>query len=120
MNYQETLQYLFSQLPMYQRIGAAAYKEDLHNTIELCKVLNNPENKFITLNGVMTQYTYKEVMEHNKDLKVIDKCIEEGVFTDWFLFAPHALRIVPPLNISDEEILLGCSKIIQALDNWKV
>lgn len=46
MNYQETLQYLFSQLPMYQRIGAAAYKEDLFNTIELCKVLNNPENKF--------------------------------------------------------------------------
>lgn len=46
MNYQETLDYLFSQLPMYQRIGKAAYKADLNNTIELCKLLGNPEKKF--------------------------------------------------------------------------
>tara|TARA_B100000809_G_C15138442_1_gene531757 strand:+ start:983 stop:2200 length:1218 start_codon:yes stop_codon:yes gene_type:complete len=46
MNYQETLAYLFSQLPMYQRVGKAAYKVDLTNTYELCKLLNNPENKF--------------------------------------------------------------------------
>ena len=46
MNYQETLDYLFSQLPMYQRIGKAAYKADLSNTIALCKVLGNPERNF--------------------------------------------------------------------------
>lgn len=46
MNYQETLDYLFTQLPMYQRVGKAAYKVDLTNTYELCKLLNNPENKF--------------------------------------------------------------------------
>ena len=46
MNYQETLDYLFTQLPMYQRVGQAAYKVDLSNTHELCKLLNNPENKF--------------------------------------------------------------------------
>ncbi len=46
MNYQETLDYLFSQLPMFQRIGSAAYKADLDNTIALCKLLGNPENKF--------------------------------------------------------------------------
>ena len=46
MNYQETLDYLFKQLPMYQRVGKAAYKVDLSNTYELCKLLNNPENKF--------------------------------------------------------------------------
>jgi len=46
MNYQETLDYLFKQLPMYQRVGKAAYKVDLSNTHELCKLLNNPENKF--------------------------------------------------------------------------
>lgn len=48
MNYRETLNYLFSQLPMYQRIGHAAYKADLNNTIEICRILGNPE-KF--LNG---------------------------------------------------------------------
>lgn len=46
LNYQQTLDYLFSQLPMFQRIGAAAYKADLTNTIAICKLLGNPENKF--------------------------------------------------------------------------
>lgn len=46
MNYQQTLDYLFSQLPMFQRIGSAAYKADLNNTIVICKLLGNPENKF--------------------------------------------------------------------------
>jgi dihydrofolate synthase / folylpolyglutamate synthase len=46
MTYQQTLDYLFSQLPMFQRIGAAAYKADLNNTYAICNLLNNPENKF--------------------------------------------------------------------------
>lgn len=46
MTYQETLHYLFNQLPMYQRIGAAAYKVDLNNTYELCRLLQNPQSDF--------------------------------------------------------------------------
>lgn len=46
MNYQQTIDYLYSQLPMFSRIGAAAYKEDLHNTIALCKALADPHTKF--------------------------------------------------------------------------
>ena len=46
MTYQQTIDYLFAQLPMYSRIGAAAYKEDLHNTIALCNALDNPQTKF--------------------------------------------------------------------------
>ena len=45
MTYPQTLDYLFSKLPMYQRIGAAAYKADLNNTIAICKALGNPEKK---------------------------------------------------------------------------
>jgi dihydrofolate synthase / folylpolyglutamate synthase len=45
MNYNQTLDYLFSRLPMYQRIGAAAYKADLNNTIAICDALGNPQNK---------------------------------------------------------------------------
>jgi len=44
--YREILQYLFSQLPIYQRIGPAAYKTDLTNTIELCRILGDPHNNF--------------------------------------------------------------------------
>ena len=46
MNYQQTTDYLFTRLPMYSRIGAAAYKADLDNTIRLCTELNNPQNSF--------------------------------------------------------------------------
>ncbi len=44
--YQETIDYLFERLPMFQRIGAAAYKANLDNTLAICKLLHNPENKF--------------------------------------------------------------------------
>ncbi len=46
MTYSETLSYLYTQLPMFQRIGAAAYKADLDNTLAICKLLGNPERKF--------------------------------------------------------------------------
>lgn len=46
MNYQETVDYLFSQLPMFQRVGGAAYKADLSNTLALCEILGNPQHKF--------------------------------------------------------------------------
>jgi dihydrofolate synthase/folylpolyglutamate synthase len=46
MNYKQTLDYLYTQLPMFQRVGAAAYKADLNNTLAICKLLHNPENKF--------------------------------------------------------------------------
>ena len=46
MNYQQTLDYLYANLPMFQRVGAAAYKADLTNTIAICKHLKNPEKKF--------------------------------------------------------------------------
>src|ERR1044071_9579876 len=44
--YQQTLDYIFARLPMFSRIGAAAYKADLSNTIALCNALGNPQNKF--------------------------------------------------------------------------
>ncbi len=46
MNYKETIGYLQGQLPMFHRIGAAAYKANLNNTISLSQYLGNPETKF--------------------------------------------------------------------------
>lgn len=46
MNYAETIEYLFSMLPMFSRIGPPAFKKDLTNTIKLCDHLENPEKKF--------------------------------------------------------------------------
>ena len=46
MNYQETLDWMFNKLPMYQRVGGAAYKADLNNTIALLDRLGNPHHHF--------------------------------------------------------------------------
>ncbi len=46
MNYKETLDYLYQQLPMYHRVGAVAFKKDLTNTLALCAHLDNPQQKF--------------------------------------------------------------------------
>ncbi len=45
-SYEETIKYLYDALPMFQRIGAAALKNDLSNTRKLCAVLGNPQEKF--------------------------------------------------------------------------
>lgn len=46
MNYQQAIDFLYSQLPMFSRIGTAAYRKDLINTIALCDKLGNPQTKF--------------------------------------------------------------------------
>lgn len=46
MTYQDTLTWMFSQLPMYQNQGKSAFKKDLSNTLKLAKHLNHPEQKF--------------------------------------------------------------------------
>jgi len=49
MTYQQALDYLFSQLPMYQRQGKAAFKKNLTNITKLCDVLHNPQENFKTI-----------------------------------------------------------------------
>ena len=61
MNYKETVKYLFSQLPMYQRIGKAAYKANLETTIALDNNFENPHKKFKSIhvagpNGKVSVY----------------------------------------------------------------
>ena len=48
---------------------------------------------------------------------VIDRAIELGVVTDWFLFCDNAMRIAPPLIITDDEIKMACKIILQAIDD---
>src|ERR1044072_98716 len=48
-SYQETLAYLYDNLPVFQHIGAVAFKKDITNTVKLCEVLGNPHHKFKTI-----------------------------------------------------------------------
>lgn len=66
----------------------------------------------IRAEGLMIAIEF-ENFEQNK--QVIDTVIEDGVFTDWFLFASNCLRIVPPLTITEDEIRTACAKINRAI-----
>ena len=57
-------------------------------------------------------------MESFEKLKqTIDKCIEKGVVTDWFLFCDNSMRIAPPLIITEKQIREGCEVILDVLDS---
>ncbi|MEO6288775.1 MAG: aspartate aminotransferase family protein [Ginsengibacter sp.] len=69
--------------------------------------INNIRSK-----GLMIALEFED-FEENK--KVIDALIQNGIFTDWFLFAPQCLRVVPPLTITRAEIIQAC-KIINGIE----
>ncbi|MCK7558935.1 aspartate aminotransferase family protein [Chitinophaga sedimenti] len=73
--------------------------------------LQHPSIKAVRCPGLMLAVEFED-FAFNK--KVIDYCIAHGVMTDWFLFAPECLRIVPPLIISEDEIGNACNIILEA------
>ncbi|MBK9484043.1 MAG: aspartate aminotransferase family protein [Chitinophagaceae bacterium] len=112
----------FGGHPVCCAAGLAAFKVLLDE--KLVQSVKNKEELFISLLhhskikavrscGLMMAVEFDD-FDMNK--KIIDALIVAGVFTDWFLFAANCLRIVPPLTISEEEIMLSCAKIIAVLD----
>ena len=57
-----------------------------------------------------------ELESFDRVLAVIKRCMAQGLVTDWFLFNANALRIAPPLIISEAEIRAACQIILTALD----
>ena len=77
-------------------------------------LLSHPKIKKVRSRGLMIAVEFESVQENKK---VIDALIEQGIFTDWFLFAPNCLRIVPPLIISNEETSQACNILINVLNS---
>jgi acetylornithine/N-succinyldiaminopimelate aminotransferase len=90
-------------------IGSVKAKEQLFRSL-----LIHPKIKDVRSFGLWLAVEF-DSFETNK--KVIDRSIEQGVLTDWFLFASNCLRISPPLMISAEEIKKACKQILQACGN---
>lgn len=78
--------------------------------------LYHPEIKAIRQIGLMIAMELKDFETVQKVIHHATKAEEIGVFTDWFLFAPSCIRIVPPLVISKEEIIQACTILKKALD----
>jgi acetylornithine/N-succinyldiaminopimelate aminotransferase len=79
------------------------------------ELLVHPAIKEIRGKGLMLAIEL-ESFEFNK--KVIDRCIENGVITDWFLHCSNSMRIAPPLIITDEQIRKACEVILEAIDYY--
>ena len=75
--------------------------------------LKHPAIKAFRYKGLMMAAVFEsyEVVK-----PIIDRAIELGVVTDWFLFCDYAMRIAPPLTITEEEIKKACDIILQAIE----
>lgn len=69
------------------------------------KNLTHPAFAEISGKGMMLGIDLKT---QEKCFKLVSACVENGLITDWFLYAPHKLRLAPPLILSDKEALLAC------------
>lgn len=76
------------------------------------QLLTHPAIKQIRGKGLMLAIEL-ESFEFNK--KVIDRCIENGLITDWFLHCDNSMRIAPPLIITHDEIKQACTIINEAI-----
>lgn len=97
MTYQQTLDYLFSRLPMFSRVGSIAFKKDLTNTLSLCEYFDNPHRKFQSIHiggtngkGSTTNFLGSSLVEAG--LKV-------GIYT-----SPHLIDFRERIKIGNEYI----------------
>lgn len=97
MNYSEAVEWLYTQLPMYQRIGAAAYKADLNNTIKLCNHFENPQNGFSSIHVAGTNG--KGSTSHMLAAILQESGYKVGLYT-----SPHLKSFTERIRINGKEI----------------
>ena len=79
--------------------------------------LKHPLIKEIRIHGALGAIDfYNEVL----NMRVIKSCIEKGIICDWFLFCPTAMRIAPPLIITDSELIEALNTIVEVLNTIEV
>jgi dihydrofolate synthase/folylpolyglutamate synthase len=97
MNYQETLDYLFNALPMFQRVGASAFNKDLGRTIALCEHLGNPETQFKSIHIAGTNG--KGSTSHAMSAVLQAAGYKTGLYT-----SPHLKSFTERIRIDGQEI----------------
>ena len=97
MTYQETIDWMFSQLPMYQRQGKTAFKKDLTNISAFCDVLKNPQNKFASIHVGGTNG--KGSTSH-----IISSILQEAGYKVGLYTSPHLKNFTERIRINGEEV----------------
>ncbi len=97
MTYQQTLDYLYNNLPMFQRIGPAAYKVDLGNIVELMEELGNPQDKFKSIHVAGTNG--KGSSSH-----MLASILQEAGYKVGLYTSPHLKSFTERVRINGNEI----------------
>ncbi|MEZ2337741.1 aspartate aminotransferase family protein [Mucilaginibacter sp. RCC_168] len=91
-------------------VSGVAEKEALFR-----KLLVHPAIKQVRGKGLMLAV---ELESFDLNKKIIDRCIEHGIITDWFLHCSNSMRIAPPLIITSAQIEHACSVILEAIEYY--
>jgi dihydrofolate synthase/folylpolyglutamate synthase len=110
MTYLQTLDYLFSRLPMFQRVGAAAYKANLDNTISICKALGNPEKKIKCVHVAGTNG--KGSSSHMLAAILQQAGYKTGLYT-----SPHLIDFRERIKINGKQI--PKTEVVKFVENYK-
>ena len=110
MSYQETLEWMFNKLPMYQRIGGAAYKADLNNTIQLLNLLDNPQNSFKSVHVAGTNG--KGSVSH-----MLASVFQEAGYKTGLYTSPHLRDFRERIRINGE--MIPEENVVQFIDTYK-
>jgi dihydrofolate synthase/folylpolyglutamate synthase len=97
MNYNDTVSWMFRQLPMYQNAGAAAYKKDLNNTLKFSKHLGNPHHQFKSVHVAGTNG--KGSTSHMLASVLQESGYKVGLYT-----SPHLKDFRERIKINGEEV----------------
>jgi len=97
MNYQETLDWMFSQLPMYQSQGATAFKKDLTNILAFSEALNHPQKQFKTIHVGGTNG--KGSTSH-----MLASILQEAGYKVGLYTSPHLKSFTERIKINGQEI----------------
>lgn len=111
MTYQKTLDWLFSKLPMYQRVGSVAFKKDLTNTLALAKYLGNPQQKFKSIHVAGTNG--KGSTSH-----MIASILQESGYKVGLYTSPHLKDFRERIKINGKEVTKRF--VIDFVENHKV
>jgi len=110
LNYQDTLDYLFKQLPMFTRIGSAAYKKDLTNTLALCNVLDNPQLSIKTIHVAGTNG--KGSTSH-----MLASLLQEAGFKTGLYTSPHLKDFRERIRINGK--MISEEEVVHFVDSFK-
>jgi dihydrofolate synthase / folylpolyglutamate synthase len=110
LDYSDILEYLYSKLPMFQRIGPAAYKDNLDNTIQLCDYYDNPHKKIKTIHVGGTNG--KGSVSH-----MIAAILQSAGYKTGLYTSPHLIDFRERIRINGE--MISTDEVVEWVEDYR-